>query len=57
MLNQSIQYSKARGTYNLIVNNEWYYEGTYEECAEMMLNNDIDYYEQDFYEEEEEIND
>lgn len=43
MLDQELIYSKERGTWNLIVNGEWYYEGTYEECSEMMFNNACDY--------------
>ena len=43
MLDQTLVYSEERGTWNLIVNGEWYYEGTYEECTEMMCNNAADY--------------
>ena len=39
MLNQEIVYSEERGTWNLIVNGEWYFEGTYEQCSDMMFNN------------------
>lgn len=31
-------YSEERGTWNLFVNGEWYYEGTYEECEQMYYN-------------------
>ena len=49
MLNQEIVFSDERGTWNLIVNGEWYYEGDYETCSDMMFNNAADYYD---YEEE-----
>lgn len=39
MLDQTLVYSEERGTWNLIVNGEWYYE----ECEEMMCNNAADY--------------
>lgn len=42
MLDQRLIYSEERKTWNLFVNNEWYYEGTFEECSEMMLNNAVD---------------
>lgn len=48
MLNQDMVYSEERGTWNLIVNGEWYLEGTYEQCEEAMFNNAVD----DYYEEE-----
>lgn len=38
-MNQELIYSEERGTWNLFVNGEWYYEGTYEQCEEMMFNN------------------
>jgi len=41
MLKQEMIYSKERGTWNLFVNNEWYLEGTYEQCEEAMFNNSI----------------
>lgn len=42
MLTQELIYSEERKTWNLFVDNEWYYEGTYEQCADMMWNNDVD---------------
>lgn len=45
MLDQELIYSEERGTWNLFVNGEWYFEGTYEQCEEMMFNNACDYYE------------
>ena len=48
MLDQRIEYSEERGTWNLFVNNEWYYEGTYEQCSDMMFNNAADEYEDDY---------
>ena len=43
MLNQEVIYSEDRGTWNLFVNGEWYYEGTFEECSDMMFNNAADW--------------
>ena len=43
MLNQELIYSEERGTWNLIVNGEWYFEGEYEQCCEMMANNAADF--------------
>lgn len=45
-MNQEIVYSKERGTYNLIVDGEWYIEGTYEQCSDAMFNNA--YYSDDY---------
>lgn len=42
IIEQTLEYNKERGTWNLFVNNEWYYEGDYETCSEMMLNNAVD---------------
>jgi len=50
MLDQRMEYSEERGTWNLFVNNEWYLEGTYEQCEEAMFNNARDYNEE--YDEE-----
>lgn len=50
-MNQELIYSEERGTWNLFVNGEWYFEGDYETCSEMMVNNQVDYYEPDYYEE------
>lgn len=38
-IEQEMVYSEERGTWNLFVNGEWYYEGTYEECEKMYYNN------------------
>ena len=40
-MNQEIIYSKERGTYNLIVNGEWYAEGSYEQMEQMYENNRV----------------
>ena len=52
MLEQRLCYSEERNTWNLFVNGEWYFEGNYEQCSEMMMNNAIDdnddYYEDDY---------
>ena len=37
MLNQELIYSEERGTWNLFVNGEWYFEGTYEQCEEVII--------------------
>lgn len=42
MLDQRMEYSESRGTWNLFVNGEWYLEGTYEQCEEAMFNNACD---------------
>ena len=56
MLNQEIVFSEERQTWNLFVNGEWYYEGTYEQVEEAMMNNAIcdaeEEYSEDEYEEE-----
>ena len=39
MLEQTMIYSEERGTWNLIVNGEWYFEGTWEQCEQMMFDN------------------
>lgn len=31
-------YSESRGTWNLFNEAEWYFEGTFEQCCEMMEN-------------------
>lgn len=41
-MEQVLKYNEDRKTWNLYVNGEWYYEGTYEECQEIMINNSID---------------
>ena len=33
-----IFYSEERGTWNLFVDGEWIYEGTYEQCEDMYYN-------------------
>lgn len=45
-MNQQLIYSEERGTWNLFVDGEWYYEGDYETASEMMLNNAVDYYDE-----------
>ena len=51
-LTQEIIYSEERGTWNLFVNGEWYFEGDYETCSDMMVNNQVDCYEPEEYYEE-----
>ena len=41
-MQQELIYSEERKTWNLFVDNEWYFEGTYEQCADMMWNNAVD---------------
>lgn len=59
MINQEMIFSEERQTWNLFVDGEWYYEGTYEQVEEAMLNNAVcdaevdDYWEN--YDEEEEM--
>lgn len=55
MLEQHIEYSEERGTWNLFVNGEWYLEGTYEQCEDAMFNNACDDDEYEEYEEDYEI--
>ena len=43
---QELIYSEERGTWNLFVDGEWYFEGDYEQCEELMFNNACDYYEE-----------
>ena len=43
MLDQELVYSEERDSWNLIVNGEWYFEGSYEQCEEMMFNNACDF--------------
>lgn len=38
-MQQELVFSAERGTWNLFVNNEWYFEGGYEQCEEMMFTN------------------
>lgn len=33
-----IYYSDERGTWNLVINGEWIYEGSYEDCERMYFN-------------------
>lgn len=52
-MEQRIEYNEWRGTWNLFVDNEWYLEGTYEQCEEAMFNNaacEYDDYDEDEYE-------
>lgn len=53
-MSQTMVYSEERGTWNLIVNGEWYMEGTYEQCSDAMFTNDCGFYEDQVYVEEEE---
>lgn len=46
-MEQHIEYSESRKTWNLFVNGEWYLEGTYEQCEEAMFNNACDEYEEE----------
>ena len=39
LMQQEIIFSPSRGTYNLIVDGEWYAEGTYEQMEQMYENN------------------
>ena len=48
MLEQYMEYSESRGTWNLFVNGEWYLEGTYEQCENAMFNNACEEDELDF---------
>lgn len=41
-MEQHMCYSEERGTWNLIVDGEWYLEGTYEQCENAMFNNAVD---------------
>ncbi len=36
--NVTMEYSESRGTWNVIADNEWYYEGTYEQCCDVVNN-------------------
>lgn len=59
-MSQTMVYSEERGTWNLFVDNEWYFEGTYEQCEEAMFNNACfeseDYNEDPYpYEDDEEV--
>lgn len=38
-MTQELFYNEERDTWNLFVNGEWYYEGTYEQCEEMFFTN------------------
>ena len=45
----SIEYDKDNNTYDLFVDHEWIWEGTYEECRQMYsnyLNSEIEEYEE-----------
>lgn len=33
-----IFYSESRGTWNLVVDGEWIFEGSYEQCEDMYFN-------------------
>ena len=42
MMNQNLVFSEERQSWNLFVDGEWYFEGTYEQCEDMMFNNMVD---------------
>lgn len=60
MAQQTLVYSEERNTWNLFVDNEWYFEGTYEQCSDMMFENaaadnadyDTEDYSDDYYEDD-----
>lgn len=41
-MQQTIEYNEERKTWNLFVDGEWYFEGDYETCSDMMFNNAAD---------------
>lgn len=52
-MEQELIFNTEKNTWNLYINGEWYAEGTYEYCNEMMLNNSIyNSYEINFEEED-----
>ena len=59
MWNTTMQYSENRGTWNVFVDNEWYYEGTYEQCCTVMDSfvEEEDEYWEDEYETYEDVED
>lgn len=36
MANVTMEYSESRGTWNVFVDFEWYYEGTYEQAEKIL---------------------
>ena len=34
----TMEYSEVRGTWNVIADHEWYFEGTYEQCCDVVNN-------------------
>lgn len=49
--NVTMEYSEERGTWNVIADGEWYFEGTYEQCCEVMDNmlcEEDEYYEEEY---------
>lgn len=38
MANVNMIYSEERGTWNVFVDGEWYFEGTYEEAVNVFMN-------------------
>ena len=36
MCNATMEYSESRGTWNVFLGNEWYYEGTFEACCDIV---------------------
>ncbi len=56
--NVNLVYSEERDSWNVIVDGEWYFEGTYEQaekCAETFWFDDEEDYDSDEYEEDYEI--
>lgn len=49
MLEQEMIYSEDRGTWNLIVNGEWFMEGDYETIMNAMITNADDVMDGDYY--------
>jgi len=37
-MNIEVIYSMERKTWNVYVNNEWYFEGTFEQCQDVAIN-------------------
>ena len=49
----TMEYSEYRGTWNIIADGEWYFEGTYDQCCDVMDNlfreEEEDYYEEEYW--------
>lgn len=50
-MNKTMQYSEERQTWNVFIDGEWYFEGTYEQCCEVM-DSFVDEYEDEYHEDE-----